>query len=221
MSDQYSLTIVNNSQLPRPTFAVFAQLPGLPSLGSTSLAWLVRQINRGNMYRFTWDIDWGFTWAAQGVSKGYQWNGSGTAPADPMSRNECRVEFDYNGDFQFNPLQGIPDGEHLQIADTFRIPVPDKQPSSVGVTLNGQAVCAIDAGPSLEQVFTLHPTYFIDAGNYVAGQMLDADSVTDFQELEYSDGNTALTATLNGQNKWKVEPSSVVNFAGLLATTGA
>src|SRR5580692_5433950 len=73
MSDQYSLTIVNNSQLPRPTFAVFAQLPGLPSLGSTSLAWLVRQINRGNMYRFTWDIDWGFTWAAQGVSKGYQW----------------------------------------------------------------------------------------------------------------------------------------------------
>jgi hypothetical protein len=221
MPNQYNLTLINKSDVQSPTFAVFAMLPNLASPESISLAWLARQINKGNVYRFTWDIEWGFTWSAQGAAEGYEWNGSGTLPADPLSDSMCRAKFDYNGDFMLLPnANGSADGTHLWVEDTPRIPKPSQQESSVGLTLDGRAICAVNAGPNLEQVFTLHPTYYIDAGTYVPGQMVDVDSVTAFQELQYLDGNTALTATLNPGNTWTVQPSNSINFARQMATAG-
>jgi hypothetical protein len=102
---------------------------------------------------------------------------------------------------------GTPDGDTLWITDAPTVPVPSRQASSVAVTLSGSPVCATDAGPNLRQAFTLHPTYYIDAGTYVKGQMVDGASVTELQELVYSGGNTALTATLRQDNTWTVEPS--------------
>ncbi|HEX6524997.1 MAG TPA: hypothetical protein VF070_34090 [Streptosporangiaceae bacterium] len=216
MTNQYNLTVINKSELRNPTFAVFATLPGMSSNESIALAWLIQQINRNNQYRFTWNITWEFIWASQGTAKGYQWNGSGTLPANPLSTSACSAQFDYNGDFQLLPQEGVPDGSHLQITDSPRIPRPSVKPSSVGLTLDGKAICAIDAGPNLEQTFTLHPTYYINAGNYVAGQMVDVDSVTSFQKLVYSGTNTALTATLNPDNTWSVVASDSIDYSRVL-----
>lgn len=85
------------------------------------------------------------------------------------------------------------------------------------MTLGGEAACAVDAGPNLNQTFSLHPTYYIDAGNYVQGQMVDGSSVTNFQELVYANGNQALTATLNADNTWAVANTAEVNIAELIA----
>jgi hypothetical protein len=43
--------------------------------------------------------------------------------------------------------------------------------------------------------------------------MVDGTSVTDFQVLEYAAGITALTATLDEDNTWTVEPSSSIDFS--------
>lgn len=102
---------------------------------------------------------------------------------------------------------GNPDGAHLWIADSPQIPPPSNQPSSVAVTLSGDPACVTNAGPNLNQTFSLHPTYHVDAGDYVTGQMVDGADVAGFMELEYRGGNDALTATLNADNTWTARPS--------------
>jgi hypothetical protein len=218
MSNSYSLTVINNSELPDPTFAVFATLPLKADYASYQLAWLVQQIDASNHYTFTWQIAWGFAWAASGTTTDFQWTAGGTLPADPLSNEGCAAAFAYNGDFALTPAQGTADGQTLTITDAPTIPLPSKQPSSVGIMLGGSPACVTDAGPNLNQLFTLHPTYYIDAGNYVQGQMVDGTSVTDFQELSFANGVYALTATLNADNTWSVEPSAGVNFAERLAS---
>jgi rhizosphere induced protein len=206
MPNSYSLTVINDSQLTSPTFALFAVLPVTADYSSLSLAWLTQQIDATNQYVFQWDITWGFAWAAQATEPGYEWRGSGGLSANPDSPTECAASFAYDGDFQLLPAAGVPNGYTLSITDGPTIPIPSQQPSSVAVTLGGSSVCATNAGPNLTQEYILHPTYYIDAGNYVQGQMVDASSVTAFQELEYSGGDTALTATLSQQNTWTVTP---------------
>lgn len=222
MSDEYTLTVVNNSELVKPVFAVFAVLPEFMSADSLQLAWLTQQINGGNDYVFSWEMKWQFIWSAQGTKEGYQWNGRGRLAADPGSNDQCRATFDYDGgDWSLLKTFGKADMAHLRIASTPRVPRPSVNPSSVGLTLNGKAVCAIDTGPDLEQVFTLHPTYYIAAGRFIQGQMVSLSSSTKFKELVYSGGNNALTATLTLDNKWEVKPSNSVNFARVLETASA
>jgi hypothetical protein len=151
-----------------------------------------------------------------GVTPDYQWSGSGATAANPTSNEGCAFNFTYNNDFQLQPTQGTANGYELWITDSPQIPLPSVKPSSVACTLSGTSVCAIDAGPNLTQTFTLHPTYYIDAGNYVSGQMVDGSSVAQFQELQYLSGNTALTVTLNQDNTWSVENSASVDFAARL-----
>lgn len=215
MTNSYSLTVINHSELVQPTFAVFATLPTLASYETVNLAWLTQQIDEGNKYVFTWDIVWGLAWSAQGTSAGYQWSGSGKLAADPNSSAECAATFGYNGDFQLNPTSGTPNGYTLWVNDSPTVPLPKDKVSSVAATLSGNSACATNAGPNLYQTFTLHPTYYIDAGNYVQGQMVDGASVSAFQELAYTGGNTALTVTLNEDNTWAVANSSEVSFADL------
>jgi hypothetical protein len=221
MPNSYSLTVINQSELTRPTFAVFATLPVKSDYDTVNLAWLTRPINSGNNYVFTWDITWGFAWTASGVSPGYQWTGSGHLAADPNSSSTCSATFSYNGDFQLNSANGTPDGSTLWINDAATVPVPSKQASSLAVTLNGDPVCATNAGPNLHQTFSLHPTYYIDAGDYVQGQMVSGTSVTGYQELAYTGGVTALTATLHDDNTWSVQPTANVNFAEMFAADRA
>lgn len=211
------LAVINNSELDRPTFAVFAKLPVDSSYGTLSTAWLTQPINEGNQYVFTWDIIWGFAWSAQGTGAGYQWSAKGKLAADPNSQAGCAASFGFNGDFLLTQGSGQPNGYTLWITDAPTIPLPSTQKSSVGVSLSGSPACVTDAGPNLNQTFTLHPTYFIDAGNYVRGQMVDGSSVTAFQELAYTNGNTALTVTLNPDNTWSVQNSATVNFVQALA----
>lgn len=213
MPETYSLTVINNSELQRPTFAVFATLPVDSAYETLPLAWFTRQIDAGNEYTFTWDITWGFMWAGQGAEKGYQWQGTGRRPANPDSEDLCSVAFGYDGDFYFASQVREPDGAHLRIDDAASIPLPSEQACSVGVTLDGKPACVTNAGKNLHQTFTLHPTYYLDAGNYVQGQMVDGDSTTDYLELEYSGTNRGLTATLNADNTWTLEKSANVNFA--------
>ena len=217
MSDTYTLNVINDSELPNPTFAVFASLPATSSYSTVNLAWLTQQIDATNSYTFTWDMTWGFLWSSSGTKPGYQWAGTGKLPADPLSPTKCAAEFTYNGDFQLLPGQGTPNGDTLWVTDSPTIPIPSVKPSSVAVTLGGSPACATDAGPNLGQTYTLHPTYYIDAGDYVQGQMVDGSSVTAYQKLVYAAGSTSLTATLGVENTWTVEDSATVDFRERLA----
>ena len=205
MSQTLNLKVVNNSEIDL-SFAMFATLPSESNYRTLSLAWLVQQIdNNGNEYTFTWTLDWAFTWSAMGAAAGYTWGAKGKPlAADPNSAESCAVGFDYNGDFRFTPAVGTPDGETLLITDSPKVPVPSVKPSSVGIALNGSPVCATQAGPNLQQAYTLHPTYYINAGQYTPGYMVDIADTTSFQKVEFQNGATTMTATLNQDNTWTV-----------------
>jgi hypothetical protein len=208
MSDQLSLTVINNSDTD-PVFAVFANLPNESNYATLNLAWLLQKINHGgNNYTFTWETDWAFTWSAMGTNGTDPWKAHGKPlSADPNSNEKCAAVFGYDGDFTLDYGAGKSDGKTLRIKDTSQVPTPHVKVSSVGLALNGSPICATQAGPNLRQAFTLHPTYYIDAGTYQAGQMVDTANTTEFQVIEYQDSVTALTATLNMDNTWVVEPS--------------
>lgn len=223
----YSLTVVNKSSMQgTPTFAAFAVLPDM-TFDSLSTAWLTQNIGSTNTYTFTWDLTWGFAWSSSGVQPGYQWAGSGSLAADPTSETASQASFDYvDGDFVLAQGQGhTQNGYTLWIDDTSNVPQPQLKVSSVGVTLGSPGVtvpspgpvCVVPAGPNLHQTFTTHPTYWLDAGSYVATQMVDADSLTNPVELVYAEDNYALTAVLQADNTWSVAPTSKVNIAKLLA----
>ncbi|TDC84064.1 hypothetical protein [Actinomadura sp. 7K507] len=205
----YDLTVVNESELAHggPTFAVVAELPEARTAGALSVAWLTQVIHPGNRYTYRWAIEWGFAWSASGTAKDYQWAANGSLPADPASSTQCAVGFDYTGgDFQLKPVtrSPAPNNSQLWVEDSSAIPEPSIQPSSVAVTLNGQPTCVTEAGPNLEHIFTLHPSYYIVAGAFEQGQIIDVAGLTQVQELEYDDGVAALTVVLNDDNTWKV-----------------
>lgn len=217
----YSLTVVNNSELMQgsPTFAIVAELPEARNGDALSTAWITQVIHPGNRYTFTWDIEWGFAWSANGTVKDYQWVANGSLPANPHSSAECAANFSYtSGDFLLEDITHVPAPDHdrLYIEDTSAIPRPSVQPSSVAVTLNGGPVCVADAGPNLEHIFTLHPTYYIVAGNLKKCQMVDVATLTQTQVLSYKTGNAALTAVLDEENNWHVRPSEAKDLATIL-----
>lgn len=217
MPDSYSLTVVNDSEIPEPTFALFAALPLWTDDEILDVAWQTRQIDAGNQHVFTWQMAWGFAWAAQGADAGRQWTASGTLAADPDSTSRSKAELSYNGAFQLTPATSAPTGTTLWIADSPTVPLPSTQPSSVALTLGGSPATATNAGPNLFQTFTLRPTYYVDVGPYVQGYMVDRKDASHFQELTYPAGTTALTATFDRDNTWTVTTSSAVDFAALLA----
>lgn len=217
----YSLTVVNDSELAdgSPAFSVVAELPEARAGNALSTAWLTQVIHPGNRYTFTWDVTWGFAWSASGTAKDYQWRANGGISADPTSSSLCAATFDYtNGDFELTHATHTPspDHDHLYIQDTRAIPKPSVQPSSLGITLNGLPACVVDAGPNLQHIATLHPTYYIVAGSFKQSQMVDVATLTQTQILSYTTGVADLTAVLDDENNWHVTHSTEADLAAAM-----
>lgn len=218
MSTEYSLTVINTSDLASPTFVLFAKLPTTGDSSSLATAWLTEQINNGGNHKvFKWQIKWGFSWADFGTSENVQWAGGGSLEADPDSKDEgCAAELIWNGDFSLKYTKGIADGNTLTINGSPDLPPYSEQPGSVAVTLDGHPASVTNTGPALTHGFKLHPTYFLTARTHVQGQMVDETTLSKFQEIDFANSN-ALTAILDKHNRWKVESTNKVNLAEILA----
>ncbi|GAA4234301.1 hypothetical protein GCM10022254_38930 [Actinomadura meridiana] len=215
---QYSLTVINESEFAQgsPDIAMFAVLPEAEQGHALSTVWRHHVIHPGNRHTFCWDIEWGFAWSAQGTEKGKPWSGGGTSAADPTSPAKCAVRFDYKHDaFLFEEMtqDPAPDHDMLYIENTGAVPIPSVQNSSVGVTLNGTPVCVTNGGPNLVEFFTLHPVYYVAAGNYKHTQMVDVTTLTQALTLDYSAGTKALTVTLDAENNWHLRPGKPEDLA--------
>jgi rhizosphere induced protein len=207
MADTYSLTVINDSHLTQ-TFAIFTTLPVSGTYGSLSMAWNTQIIDPGNRYLFEWDIAWGLACTNHGTTAGTRWTGTSTLPVDPRTATGSGARLTYDGDYSLRPDVGPGTGDTLVVTDDPNLPIPpagsQEASCSVAVTLDGDAVCAVDAGRNLKQTFTLTPTYFIDAGTYEKGQMVSGASLTGFEPLPFLDGIPQLAAVLTEDNTWKV-----------------
>jgi hypothetical protein len=222
MSDSYTLKITNESSQPALRFAVFTKLPSDAAQGSRlaggqfNMAWIVQPINEHNHYTFSWDLEFQIMWAATGYQAGVIWNAGGSIDADPNDSERCTMKFDYvNGDWDLSYEEvGSPTPGQLTVNDTTTIPPYDKQPSTIALAIAGggtttglQPLPAIGdfAGPNMHQIFTLHPAYFVAAGSFKQGQMVDLDNVTNLYEVRYEHGAMNAAVTLDDNNIWHID----------------
>lgn len=208
MSTKYQLYVVNNAPEETLDFCVYQTPPDRENPKVHSLAWLVKKAHPGTTLSFAWTIDYSFTWAQSGVLKpGVVFEASQVFPADPATRYGNQIQFDYkDGAYLFEtgttPQLSSETGS-LHIVQSPNIPTDD---ASVGIGMSGSGTFAIQAEPNMLATFSPHPTYWLTAGTYVQGEVVDIEDISNAQPIEFQGDWFVMTATLDGDNLWTVKP---------------
>jgi hypothetical protein len=195
---KYSLTIYNRSSH-TDHFMVFQNDPGSFDKNAMALAWFAKLSNPGPtaMVKFTWTVDWGFSWADTGpLSNGAKYEASETAAVDQGNA----ITLDYNGAYRFTKQQKGSDPNLMYIGEASSIPVGSA--ASVGVTMSGRTVYATQARPNNNLTFSPHPVYYVAYGRYEEGEVIDVSTVNNPLALPYETGVYSLTTTLNKDDSW-------------------
>jgi hypothetical protein len=204
MSTQYSLTITNNSTQYQD-LCVYQKPVDLGVPNAMSLAWLTAPAFPGTTVKFTWALDYSFVWSQTGSLKpGVTFEAQQIVPADPDNLNSNQVLFDYSrGAFTFAPgnASGTPQLGSLYIRELSTIPTAA---ATVGIGMSNAGVFAVQAEPNMNLAFTPHPSYWIAAGTFQHGQVLDIEQITNEQEVDYN-GTFNMAAVLDATNIWTVK----------------
>ena len=204
MSTQYSLTVTNNSTQFQD-LCIYQKAVDLGVPNALSLAWLTAPAWPNTTVQFTWSLDYSFVWSQTGVLKpGVTFDAQQIAPADPDNLNANQILFDYrNGAFTFTPgsASGTAQLGSLYVRELSTIPTAA---ATVGIGMSNAGVFAVQAEPNMNLVFTPHPSYWVSAGTFQQGQVLDIEQITNEQEVDYN-GTFNMTAVLDATNLWTVK----------------
>lgn len=203
MSTQYSLTVTNNSTQFQD-LCIYQKPVDLGVPNAMSLAWLTAPAWPSTTVTFTWNLDYSFVWSQTGVLKpGVTFVAQQTLPADPEDLTANQTLFDYvNGAFTFRPgsTAGTPHLGSLYIRELSTIPTAS---ATVGIGMGSSGVFAVQAEPNMNLVFTSHPQYWVTAGTFEHGQVLDVEEITNEQVVEFN-GTFQMSAVLDPTNTWTV-----------------
>jgi hypothetical protein len=208
MSDSYTIVFKNNSTNPG-NVCVFQQDPNMTNPNVMSLAWFTQFCYPNTTIQYKWDIAYSFAWGQTGIIvPGVVFVAGQTLPANLSSSNQVTLTYKQAYNF-INQGQGGQTGS-LYITEDETIPL--KQ-AAVGIGMSGAGTFVQQAQPNLTLTFTPHPTYWIAFGNYMTGQVLNIQSMTNPQEVVFPPGVKVMSAVLNPDNTWTVMPISQANHA--------
>lgn len=200
MAQQYTLT-VNNQAKKSAYFMVYQNDPTSWDKNALSIAWFAKYSNPSPTakIKFTWNVDWGFSWAETGtLHAGIQFDASEIFL--PTGATDNKITLDYNGAYFFDNETAGADPARLYLAESKNIPTDSL--ASVGVTMSGNTVYAVQASPNQNLTFSPHPTYYLAYGNYEEGSVIDVSTINNPLRLAYPTGVYSLTTTLNADNTW-------------------
>ena len=200
MAYQYSVT-VNNQASTSAYLMVYQDDPTAWDPNALSLAWFSKYSNPSptSKVKFTWTVDWGFSWAETGELKpGISFQASETFSPTP---EQNKVTLDYNKAYFFDDYSQGVDKNRFYLEETGRIPVNSQ--ASVGMTMSGSTVYATQAKPNQNLTFSPRPSYYLAYGNYEEGEVIDVSTINNPLKLEFPVGVYALTTTLNADNSWE------------------
>ncbi|MBP2325094.1 hypothetical protein JOF56_005479 [Kibdelosporangium banguiense] len=215
---EYTLRVVNKST----NFVDMCMYQEDPNLGvpnAMSLAWFSKPAYPSTTVVFKWTIDYSFVWSETGqLLPGVYFDASQTWPADPSIVKTGTAETPGNqigfsqpsrGAYTFTstPTNNAQVGS-LYIKEDGTIPL--KQ-ASVGIGMSGAGTFAVQSQPNLNLTFTPHPKYYLAAGSFAQGEVLDIGSITNPVNIQFPPGIFSRTATLSAENKWSVDNTSSVN----------
>ena len=204
----YRLTFVNHSSKSWTVCLYQTDAAGtIPNL--QSLAWFAESAAPGTSVAFDWTIEYGFVWSQTGpLTPGVVFGTSQQhLPANLSTAN--RVTFSpapaaAGQEFTFTNQTAGPHEGSLYIHEDHGVAA---NRASVGIAMSGAGVFAVQAQPDVDLIFTPHPTYWITIGQFVPGQVLDIDAITNSMQIDFPPGVYAMTATLNRDESWTVSPS--------------
>lgn len=214
MSTKYTLKVTNNSNR-SGSICVYQRDPEQEKYTNLySLAWFSKACHPGTTIKFTWDLDYCFSWSETGMLRpGVTFEASETRAADPSSASDNAIGFTKTGGaYMFTtPLRpGTPGELRIQTDDT--IPIDE---ASVGIGMSGQPALAISAGPNLDYAFIPHPEYWIAFGDYIEGEVIDLNMVTQTAKVVFPRNVYSLSMTLQEDNTWST-PISLKQSNALL-----
>jgi hypothetical protein len=155
-------------------------------------------------YTFKWTENYSFVWAATGtLVPGVMVRPQQIIPADPENLSNNQIQFDYrDGAFAFFSGPALDSARlgSLYIRELSNIP---PNTASVGIGMADAALFVVPALPNVNLVFTPHPEYWIAAGNFSQGQVLDTEKITDAAPVDF-DRTFTRHAVLNANNSWTV-----------------
>lgn len=214
---QYTLRVINNST----NFVDMCMYQEDPNIGNPnvlSLAWFAKPAFPTTTVIFRWTVDYSFLWSETGeLVPGAFFDASQIWPADPAniapstpSKGGNQIGLDYkSGAYNFTSTPaGNPQTGTLYVKENDQIPL--KQ-ASVGIGMSGAGTFAVQAQPRTNLTFTPHPVYYLAAGTFAAGEVLDIGSISNPTDIRFPAGVFSMTATLNEGNDWAVVPTKGVN----------
>ncbi|TGQ54197.1 hypothetical protein EN836_11805 [Mesorhizobium sp. M1C.F.Ca.ET.193.01.1.1] len=216
----YSLTVLNqNSKFQQ--FALFQTIPDIvgPSVNPVSLAWMLGGAAPGSVSNpsqsvFSWEINYQ-------VNTGYiQDQGTTINPrrfttasnADVMINTQNAIGITYLGPFPYG-APAFPAGPTNGKAGLISVQSDDKIPTAVvqasqsvsvnvGIAMNAKPTIVVQALPNLLYQFTPKPTYYIIAGSFVQGQVIDTATSSNAYQVAYQ-GVTDRTIIFTEQNQFQ------------------
>ena len=216
LATKYTLNAFNESS--QKDFCVFQSLPDMGAQHPMGLAWLVKSLHRDTFSSFSWSINYSFVWAETGELKpGIQFDAGQVLPADPSDNGprygQNQAHFDkVNNAYLLTPAPVSEAREGSLYVQTKSNVTPGTV--SVGIGMSDSGTCAIQAEQNMVLNFTPNPKYWIVAGTYTQGQVINVSAITGAAEVKFDSGYS-MTAILGQDNRWTIKPTSQVNFDAL------
>lgn len=215
----YSLTVLNENAKWQQ-FALFQTIPQVigPSVDPLSLAWMVGGAAAGSPDQpstssFNWTIDYSLTvgYIQQLGSAGSPRSFQTASSVGVMIGSQNTVPVTYQGPFPYG-APGFPEGpsdgvKGLIVAKADgTIPAVPVQASksvyvNVGIAMARKPTIAVQLEPNLVYQFTPKPRYYILAGSFVEGQVIDTATSSSAYEVSFT-GVTDVSVRFTQQNQF-------------------
>jgi hypothetical protein len=183
-----------------------------------TLAWFTKPLFPSTVANFIWQIDYSFVWSETGVLKpGVLFEASQVWDADPSDMNANQVLFTLlQQAYTFEHGMAVPTPQlgTLYIKEDATIPL---RQASIGIGMAGSGTFAVQAQPNQLLTFTPHPRYWITAGTYEQGEVLDVGAISEAAEITFPPNIYQVTAILNQDNTWTVGATKDIDFPRLKA----
>lgn len=201
----YTLKVTNDST-GYQSFCLYQKPVGLGVPGALPLAWMVAPLWPRRSTTFTWSLDYSFSWAVTGpLAPGGTFQPWQQVAAYPENESRNRIGFDFdNGLYEFVPPASGGSPQLGSLGIEVHADVPDDT-ASVGIGMASGPVFAAQAEPGANPVFTPHPQYWIAAGAFTRGQIMDIEEITNEIEVPFVD-TFSMQAVLGAADQWSVLP---------------
>jgi hypothetical protein len=206
---QYSILFVNNSGN-AGSACVYQQNPNAGDPNVMSLAWFAKYAFPTTKISFQWTVDYDFIWSQTGtLVPGIIFMASQVWPADLSTANLVTLTC-VGGAYTFKNQTAGPTPGNLYINQDETI--PPKQ-AAVGIGMSGAGTFAVQAQPNWNLTFTppAVPQYWITFGNFTQGEVIDTAGLTNAVQIQFPVNTYSMTATLNADNTWTVQPTYTMN----------